>query len=216
MEPLSIEEVRVLASLVEKAATVPDSYPLTLNALRQACNQTSARQPVVAYDEQTVRRALDSLKAGGLVRFVHPSHGERVIRYRHVVHERLDLEPPELAVLAALALRGPQTPSELYTRTERAHAFASITEVESVLTRLTGRDDRLVVVLPRQVGQHQARWAHQLGGPVDVDAVTAAPVAPRPQPASDRLGALEAEVAALRARLDRLEQQLGVSTEPSL
>src|SRR5690606_9421183 len=99
VEALTGEEVRVVACLVEKAAAVPDSYPLTLNALRQACNQSSSRDPVVAYDEGTVQRALDSLKAAGLVRFVHPSHGERSTKYRHVLDERLDLGPDELAVV---------------------------------------------------------------------------------------------------------------------
>ena len=107
--PLSPEEARVLACLVEKEATVPDAYPLTLNALRLACNQTSSRHPVVAYDDRIVEQALMALKSIGLVRFVHPSQGGRTIRYRHVADERWRLERNELAVLATLVLRGPQT-----------------------------------------------------------------------------------------------------------
>ena len=196
-----MEEVRVLACLVEKAATVPDAYPLTMNALRQACNQTSSRDPVVAYDELTVQRALDSLKSAGLVRFVHPAHGERVTKFRHVLDERWGLDVGELAVLAVLALRGPQTAAELRARTERAHAFASPSEVDAVLRRLADREEPLVTALPRQ------RWAHLLEGPVDVDVLaTSSPPALRP----DRIAALEAEVAELRSRLDRLERELGV------
>src|ERR687897_2397950 len=116
---LSTEEARVLASLIEKESTVPDSYPLTLNALRLACNQASNRHPVVTYEDRTVEAALLSLKSIGLVRFVPPSHGGRTIRYRHVAGERWHLERNELAVLAVLVLRGPQTVGELRTRSER-------------------------------------------------------------------------------------------------
>lgn len=215
VEPLTPEQLRVLACLVEKEATVPDAYPLTRNALRQACNQTSSRDPVVAYDDLTVQRALDSLKERGLVRFVHPSHGERSTKFRHVLDERLDLDAGELAVLAVLALRGPQTAAELRARTERAHTFESAGAVESLLERLSAREDPLVVVLPRQPGQHQNRWAHLLGGPVDVDALAAASpsLAPRPSgpsPAADRIADLEREIGELRARLERLERELGV------
>jgi uncharacterized protein YceH (UPF0502 family) len=202
-----MEQVRVLACLVEKEATVPDAYPLTVNALRSACNQTSSRDPVVSFDELTIQRALDSLKTSGLVRFVHPAHGERVTRFRHVLDERLGLDRGELALLAVLALRGPQTSAELRTRTERAHAFSSPAEVEDVLRRLAEREEPLVIALPRQ------RWAHLLEGPVDVEALSSA-AATRPASsgggAADRIAALEAEVADLRERLARLEQELGV------
>ena len=205
-----MEEVRVLACLVEKEATVPDAYPLTGNALRSACNQTSSRDPVVDFDDLTIQRALDSLKAAGLVRFVHPAHGERVTRFRHVLDERWGLDRGELAVLAVLALRGPQTASELRTRTERAHAFSSPAEVDGVLRQLADRDEPLVIALPRQ------RWAHLLEGPVDADAI-ASRAAPRPSTAGagDRIAALEAEVADLRERLERLERELGVQLPSS-
>ena len=207
MEDLDPEQVRVLACLVEKEATVPDAYPLTRNALRQACNQTSSRDPVVAFDDLTVQRALEALKNAGFVRFVHPSHGERSTKFRHVLDERLDLDRAELAVLAVLALRGPQTAAEVRTRTERAHAFPSVDDVDDVLRRLAGRDEPLVVELPRR------RWAHLLGGPVDPGAlvVADAPGSTTPPRRDDeRLVALEAEVAALRDRVAHLERELGV------
>jgi uncharacterized protein YceH (UPF0502 family) len=211
---LHSEQVRVLACLVEKAATVPDTYPLTVNSLRQACNQSSSRDPVVAYDDLTIQRTLDSLKAAGLVRFVHPAHGERVTRFRHILDERLGLDDAELAVLAVLALRGPQTAAELRTRTERAHEFDSVGAVERVLADLAAREEPLVVALPRMPGQRDGRWAHLLGGPVDVDALAAAsssrPAASGSGGGADRMAALEAEVAELRGRLGRLERELGL------
>ncbi|MBA2282286.1 MAG: YceH family protein [Actinomycetota bacterium] len=218
MEPLTPAEARVLGCLVEKEAAVPDTYPLTRNALRQACNQTSSRDPVVAFDDLTVQRALDSLKARGLVRFVHPVQGERATKFRHVADELLDLDAPELAVLSALVLRGAQTPGELRSRTERLHGFSSPEDVEATLSALADRDDPLVVELPRQPGQHGQRWAHLLSGPIDVESL-ATFASPRPHigathpAAHDRVAALEVEVASLRARLARLEQELGLSSE---
>lgn len=210
--PLTDVEVRVLGCLVEKEATVPDAYPLTRNALRQACNQTTARDPVVAYDDGTVERALDSLKAAGLVRFVHPAHGERSTKYRHVAGERLGLDSAEVAVLAVLGLRGAQTAAELRARTERIHAFDSVADVEAVLAGLAAGEPSLVVALPRAPGQREGRWAHLLGGPVDVDALAlAAPAPARTVAGADRIAALEAEVAELRARLERLEGELGIT-----
>jgi uncharacterized protein YceH (UPF0502 family) len=213
VEVLTEEEVRVLGCLVEKEATVPDTYPLTLKSLRQACNQSSNRDPVVDYDELTVQRCVDRLKVAGLVRFVHPSHGERATKFRHVLDERLDLDRAQLAVLSVLGLRGPQTAGELRTRTERQHPFDSVGEVESVLAVLAARDEPLVVELPRVPGQHQIRWAHLLAGPVDLDALAAA--AGRASGGggggvSDRVAALEAQVGALVDRLSRLEEELGI------
>jgi hypothetical protein len=214
---LHTEQVRVLACLVEKAATVPDSYPLTVNTLRSACNQSTSRDPVVAYDDLTIQRSLDALKALGLVRFVHPAHGERVTRFRHVLDERLGLDAGELAVLAVLALRGPQTSTELRSRTERAHRFDAVEDVEATLRGLAGREEPLVVALPRQTGQRDGRWAHLLGGPVDVEALAAASAnrATASGPGADRMSELEAQVAALRERLDRLEQELGIQLPSS-
>lgn len=210
----------MLGCLVEKEATVPDAYPLTLNALRSACNQTSSRDPVVSYDDLTIQRCLDSLKAGGWVRFVHPAHGERATRFRHVAEERLGLDAASLAVLAILVLRGPQTPAEIRTRIERHHRFATAAEVEERLGALASREEPLVVELPRQAGQHGVRWAHLLCGRVDVDALASASPSGLTGAAGsglvDRVEALEAELAVARARLAQLEQALGIGTpEPA-
>lgn len=222
-----MEEVRVLGCLVEKEATVPDAYPLTLNSLRTACNQTSSRDPVVSFDDLTIQRCLDRLKATGYVRFVHPSHGERATKFRHVADERLDLDRPQLAVLSVLALRGPQTSGELRTRTDRHHGFESVVEVEAVLAGLSARDEPLVVELPRLPGHHQARWAHLLSGPVDLDALAAAGGMSAPTRlrsagggggfggGADRIAELEATVASLSRRLARLEQELGIEPDPN-
>lgn len=200
---LSEEAQRVLGCLVEKQRTVPATYPLTLNALVSACNQTSNRWPIVDYDAATVQRALDGLKADRFVRFVHASHGERTTKFRHVLDERLGLEPDELAVVAVLLLRGPQTVGELRTRTERLHPFESLPEVEAVLDRLARRDEPLVVALPRPPGRKDVRYAHLLGGPVDVAAAAAS--------AGDRRGrvtAPEPDVGGLESRIEALEAKV--------
>jgi uncharacterized protein len=215
-EPLSPEAIRILGCLIEKEATVPAAYPLSLNAVRQACNQSSSRDPVVQFDEITIQRSLDTLKAEGWVRFVHPSHGERATKFRHVADEKLDVDDAALAVLSVLALRGPQTSAELRTRTERHHRFASSGEVDAVLEALAARAEPLVLEVPRGAGQHQTRWVHLLGGPVDVDAL-ATEVPSRPGGAAaaglaERVVELEAEVTRLRSRLEGLEEALGVES----
>ena len=214
MEPLTEESARVLGCLIEKEATVPDAYPLTLKALRSACNQTSSREPVVSYDELTVQRCVDALKAGGWVRFVHPSHGERATRFRHVADEHLGLDAAALAAISVLVLRGPQTAGEIRTRTERHHRFETPAEVERTLGALADREEPLVVELPRQPGQHGSRWVHLLCGPVDTSALAAAAPAGRSSAGGgglgDRVAVLEAELAEVRARLASLEQALGI------
>jgi len=214
---LSLEEARVLAVLIEKEATVPDSYPLTLNALRLGCNQTSNRAPVVAYEDRTVEQALLSLKSIGLARFVHPSHGGRTVRYRHTADERWRLEPNELAVLALLVLRGPQTASEVRARLERVLDGDGPTADEALDTLAARSPEAFAVQLDRRPGERERRWAHLLAGtpdetadavtPDDVAATSTTPAAP------DRLSELESEVAALRARLDHLETLLGIELE---
>lgn len=199
--PLTPEQQRVLGALAEKEATVPDTYPMTLRGLQTACNQRNSREPVTDYDERTVQATVDELKARNLVRFVYASHGARTTKYRHVLHERLRLEPPELALLTVLLLRGPQTVNELRTRTERAHAFADNDEVVATLEALAGRAEPLVVHLPRQSGQKETRWMHLLGGEVDVDALAAGSPAPPAAGLEARLAALEDRVAALEAIL---------------
>ncbi len=165
---LDAVEQRVVGSLLEKEVTVPDTYPLTLNALRTACNQSSSREPVMDLDDATITAAIDALKARGLARIVHAGAGARAAKYRQVLDERLALEPDERALLTVLLLRGPQAPGELRTRTERMHRFADRGAVEACLARLAGRAEPLVRELERRSGQQDARWIHLLG-PVDVD-----------------------------------------------
>lgn len=167
---LDAVEQRVIGSLLEKEVTVPDTYPLTANALRSACNQSSSREPVMDLDEATILGAIDALKARGLARIVHAGAGARAAKYRQVLDERLALERDERALLTVLLLRGPQAPGALKTRTERLHGFADRTEVEACLARMADRPLPLVRELERQPGQQDARWIHLLG-PVDVEAV---------------------------------------------
>ncbi len=185
VEPLTDRQLRVLGSLAEKAATVPDTYPMTLRGLQAACNQRNSREPVTDHDEHTVQVTLDELKARGLVRFVYASHGARTTKYRHVLDEQLGLEPGELALLTVLMLRGSQTVNELRTRTERAHRFEDNDEVVHTLDALAGRDDPLVVHLARQPGQKETRWAHLLGGP-SAESSAESPPEPSAEPAAER------------------------------
>ena len=161
---LSGECARVLGSLVEKGLTTPQQYPLTLSALLAACNQTSNREPVVAYDEATVLLALDELKERRLVRFVLPSHGRSVVRYRQVLDEALGLDDRQCAVLAVLMLRGAQTVGELRLRTERMARFELLSEMEHEMELLGGRDEPLVRNVGRRPGQKEERWATTLLG----------------------------------------------------
>jgi uncharacterized protein YceH (UPF0502 family) len=168
---LAAEEARVIGSLIEKQLTTPQQYPLTLNSLVLACNQSSNRDPVVFYDERVVEQTLAALKTEGLVRFVHPSHGRSVIRYRQVLDERLALDDTELALLAVLLLRGPQTVGELRIRTERMASFDGIAGVETELGRMVALPEPLVARLPRRPGQKEERWVQLLtadgAGPED-------------------------------------------------
>ena len=202
MIELDAEQVRVLGCLLEKERTVPDSYPMTLNGLVTACNQSSNRFPVVAYDASTVQRTVDSLKDVGLVRFVHPSHGERTTKYRQVVDERLALLPTEAAVLSVLFVRGAQTVNEIRSRTERLHAFDSAEEVVTALEGLATRDEPLVRAVDRRSGEREGRWTH-------VFAQEEAPAATSASPAPAPRSSLEARVAELEAKVDALYRILG-------
>ena len=159
---LSPVACRVLGSLLEKERTVPATYPLTMNALVGACNQTTGRDPVMHLDETAVGAAVDELRSAGLARLVHASHGARSVKYRQVANEALELDDPRRAVLTVLVLRGPQTSGELRSRSERLHPFASVDEVEATLTQLAERDEPLVVQLPRHPGHKERRWGHTL------------------------------------------------------
>jgi len=215
---LSAEEARVVACLVEKEATVPDSYPLTLNSLRLACNQTSNRNPIVAWDDRTVEAALLSLKSMGLVRFVHPSHGGRTVRYR---------SSGELAVLAVLVLRGPQTTGEVRTRTERMIGADDGT-VEEILDMLTARSpEPFAARVARRPGEREGRWAQALSGePEDgigrgddtqeldrLDDDTGPMPAPVKAPPAPPNADLARDVAELWSRVERLERLLGLSED---
>jgi Uncharacterized protein conserved in bacteria len=201
--PLQLDpiEVRVLGSLLEKAVTTPEYYPLTLNALVNACNQKSNRDPVVSYDEETVASALDRLREKGLS-FELTGGGNRVPKYGHRITEVMNLGRREEALLCVLMLRGSQTAGELRERSGRMHAFSDLAEVESVLRRLIERE--LVVLLPRQPGYKEPRYAHLLSGPVEA---AAAPSETAVVSRQDRIGALEAEVAQLRQAVESLQQQ---------
>lgn len=202
VEPFSAIQLRVLGSLIEKETMVPDTYPMTLKGLEAACNQKTSRDPITDLDSSAVQTALDELKARGVVRFVFPSHGARSTKYRHVVDEALGLAPSELALLAVLVLRGPQTVNELRTRTERAYPFADNDAVAATLEDLADRDDPLVVHLPRQTGQKETRWAHLLA---DDDPLAAAPVSPTAIAEPPQRTDLEARVAELEQRVAALE-----------
>jgi uncharacterized protein len=200
-------EARVIGCLVEKQRTVPDTYPLSLNALITACNQSSNRDPVVTYDEGTVVAAIDSLKSKGLARIVHPSSGSRATKYRHVIDEALGLEDGPLSVLAVLLLRGAQTAAELRTRTERMHPFADMEELESALTVLASGDEPFVQRLERRPGEREARWIQLLSpsGHADVripdESVTRSVKTEARPDLEERVAALEEEVALLRQAL---------------
>ena len=210
MLDLNPVETRVLGCLIEKQRTTPDTYPLTLNALRLACNQSTNRDPVVDYDELTIRAALERLARRRFVRLAS-GHTTRATKYRHMLDDTLSLDPAELAVLAVLMLRGPQTPGELRQRTDRLHHFPDHESLEETLRKLAERD--YVIQLDRRPGQKEQRYKLL----VDEDEVEEAQevAVPRPETrdprpeAEDRLSRVEREIAELRAELTALREQLG-------
>ncbi len=221
---LTAPEQRVLGCLIEKRWTTPDQYPLSLNALRLACNQSTNRDPVTRYDESTVREAAQRLCVYGLARLAS-GHSSRATKYRHLAEEALGLGREELAVLAVLILRGPQTPGELKLRTERMAPIASLERIEDVLAALHQRG--YAQRMTRRPGQKEDRFEHLLGPSAEPDGgyaapapraefatpATPAPQAPPPPPTpalAGRVEALEDEVAALRSELDALRAELGI------
>jgi uncharacterized protein YceH (UPF0502 family) len=218
VRPLSLLEARVLGVLVEKAHTVPDSYPLSLNSLTLGCNQKTAREPVLNAGEGEVQSAVDALKSLSLA---FESSGSRVSRYEHNLGRALGLPSQSVALLATLVLRGPQTVSELRTNSERLHRFADLSAVEGFLEELAARDAEkggpLVVKLPRAPGSREARWAHLLSGAIDSHAMMASladaeTFLPEAELAAlkVRLAAAEAEVARLAALVGRLCKELDI------
>jgi uncharacterized protein YceH (UPF0502 family) len=212
-EPPGPAEIRVVACLIEKQRTTPDVYPLSLNALRLACNQSTNRDPVVSYDEETVIEALRHLALRGWTRLAS-GPGGRARKYRHLFDQALGLDAAEISLLAVLMLRGAQTPGELKQRSERLHAFESLAAVQEALDRLVGRE--LVARHPRRPGQKEERYEQLLGADSETvpsadhpgpDAVASGPRAPA-LPA-DRLERLEAELAELREQVAALRQALG-------
>jgi uncharacterized protein YceH (UPF0502 family) len=222
VEPDAVE-IRVVGCLIEKQRTTPDAYPLSLNSLRLACNQSTNRDPVVAYDEATVAEALRRLALRGWTRLASGA-GSRARKYRHLLPEALGADDAELALLAVLMLRGPQTPGELKQRSERLHGFADLAAVHSTLERLVERG--YVARHGRRPGQKEDRYEQLLGGfgeaggasPPPAEGGDAEPAAGGPDestaqpdlvPAEDRLTRLERELAALRAELANLREALG-------
>jgi uncharacterized protein len=204
---LSDVEVRVLGSLIEKDITTPDYYPLSLNALVNACNQKNNRDPVMTLDEEAVRAALDSMQ---LQRLAGPASGadSRVTKYEHRLQEVFNFDRREIAILCVLLLRGPQTPGELRGRAERMYRFEALEDVHATLDRLSQREPPLVAVLPRQPGTKESRYMELFSG----DAPPAEPVRSRgtdiPSAGSDRVAQLESEVADLRREIAEIQQQL--------
>ncbi|HSR94333.1 MAG TPA: YceH family protein [Solirubrobacterales bacterium] len=216
-------EIRVLGCLLEKQRTTPDTYPLSLNALRLACNQATNRDPVVSYDEATVVEALRRTALRGWTRLASGA-GSRARKYRHLLVEALALDDAELSLLAVLMLRGPQTPGELKQRADRLHGFADLAEVHGALERLIEHGH--AARLERRPGQKEERYEQLLGGREDgaaageapIDAETSAAAIPDPAPTSpgagDRLDRLERDLAGLRRQVEALREALGEPGEP--
>lgn len=218
--PLTPAEARVLGTLMEKARTVPDSYPLTLNALTTGCNQKSSREPVMNLADAHVLEALDALRS---LHMVLEGSGSRVTRYEHNFTRAVGVPEQSAVLLGMLMLRGPQTAGELRLNTERWYKFLDIASVDAFLEEMQDRShDKggpLVVKLPRAPGAREQRWAHLLCGPVDTTALASAPSALQPSAATEdelialtrRLAALENTVAGLQDQLQNLNEQLGLS-----
>ena len=212
IRPLSPVEARVLSTLMEKARTVPDTYPMTLNALLSGCNQKTSREPVMNLAESEAVAALEELRELGLVT---ETSGGRAARFGHQFQKAYGVPEQSAVLLGLLMLRGPQTAGELRLNAERWYRFADISSVEGFLDELQERAEEkggaLVVKLPRAPGAREQRWAHLLCGPVDVDALGAPAPSAGGAAINDRIAALEAEVAALRATLERVCSELGLS-----
>ena len=205
MEPDAVE-IRVVGCLIEKQRTTPDVYPLTLNALRLACNQSTNRDPVVDYDENTIRSGIERLVQRRWATLASWSN-RRSMKYRHTMEGALGLSEPEISLLAVLMLRGAQTPGELKTRTERLHPFGDMAELGGTLEGLIER--RLVARLDRRSGQREERYRHLLREEVEVEEEERAPPPPAPQEDGDRIARIERQLAELRSEIQALREELG-------
>jgi uncharacterized protein YceH (UPF0502 family) len=198
-------EIRVLGCLIEKQRTTPDAYPLSLNALRLACNQATNRDPVVAYEEREIKAALERMSNRGWTRFAS-GVSSRALKYRQLLDEALGLSEPEISLLGVLMLRGPQTVGELKQRSERLHRFGSIAEVAETLDGLTQRE--LVARLERRPGQKEERWQQLLGGDAEQAAAAERVAQPVSSEGNDRLGAIEERLERLEGAFDELIARL--------
>jgi|ERR1700722_16665245 len=207
---LTAVEARVLGALIEKDITTPDYYPLSLNALVNACNQKNNRDPVMTLDEESVRRALATLQEK---RMAGPASGadSRVTKFEHRLQEVFNFDRREIAIVCVLLLRGPQTPGELRSRTDRMYRFEALDDVISTLDRLAQRDPPLARILPRQPGTKESRYTHLFSGEPEIDTTYASvdrAVSPASTGVADRLSQLEEEVARLRQELTEIQQEL--------
>jgi uncharacterized protein YceH (UPF0502 family) len=194
-------EVRVLGALIEKEITTPDYYPMSLNALVAACNQSSNRNPVMHLEEGAVADAMESLRDKGLAHRIDRGDS-RVVKYRHVLYEAMNWGRPVIAVMCVLMLRGPQTVGEIRTRTNRLYDFTSLDEVELTLNSLMAGDSPMITRLPRQSGQKEVRYAHLLSGEVSFTEAQA-----EVEPEEDRIGKLEKEVEDLKRQFQEFRKQ---------
>jgi len=204
MTELSAIQVRVLGCLIEKEETTPDQYPLTLNSLRNACNQKTARNPISAYTEGDIGHTLRELESLGMVR---EAWGARAAKYEHQAAKALGVHSKGLALLCPLMLRGPQTLGELKINSHRLHEFDDLDDLQYSLKRLTGHEPSLVKTLPRQPGQKEERYAHLLSGEPEIPAATLSYAAPPPGGLAARVEALEAMVETLQEKIMRIEHK---------
>ncbi len=200
-------EIRVLGSLVEKQVTTPEYYPLTLNSLTLACNQKNNRNPVTSYSENEVAHALETLREKNLTYVFHGSTS-RVPKYKHVMPEVMHLNPAEQALMCVLMLRGPQTIGELRGNSARLHEFSGLDEVDATVNSLISHDpEPLVVRLPRQAGQKEARFAHILSGEVPIETLSEEIAPARSRGREDRVAAMESEIETLKNEVAQLRGQ---------
>ncbi|MEZ5427053.1 MAG: YceH family protein [Pyrinomonadaceae bacterium] len=199
-------EVRILGCLVEKQLTTPDYYPLTINALVNACNQKTNREPVVDYDEKTVEDALETLRDKNLV-YVFYGSTSRVPKYKHMLPSVYHLEPPEVAIVSVLMLRGPQTLGELNQRTTRLYDFSGLDEVNQTIEGLIRREEPIVFKLERQPGQKEARYAHLLSGEIDMENFSFPTSSAGGAAKNERIEKLERELEEMRGELDSFRRE---------